>query len=159
MRFKHYLAVALVFVAIGLMTAATTTRPNRGYSLIPTTSGLHTLGTSTYKWLSGYITTLEATTVNATTVNATTVTADTINGASMGTMLSGSVDFDDASTTSDSNTVTGAAVGDYVILTANNSTTTTAVAFNAVATTNTLTLYTASDPGTTVSVSYLIWKP
>lgn len=170
MKMKHFLILAVVFVALLALTAATTTEPNRGYSVIPTVTDLHTLGTSTYKWLSAAITTVNATTVNATTVAATTLSGNLTGtaapttlavgsgGTSLALVKAGALDFDDASSTEDANTVTGALPGDKVVCTINNATTSTLTSLGAVATTNTVTLYTAADPGTTVSVSYLLWR-
>jgi hypothetical protein len=165
MKMKHFLILAVVFVALLALTAATTTEPNRGYSIIPTATDTHTLGTSTYKWLSAAITTLNATTVNATTLSgnltgtaAPTTLAVGSGGTSLALLKAGSLDFDDASSTVDANTVTGALPGDKVVCTINNATTSTLTSIGAVATTNTVTLYTAADPGTTVSVSYLLWR-
>ena len=165
-RHKGIILFAAVTLALCLCMGATNTYPTRNYSLIPGTTNYDTLGTATYKWLSAHITTVNATTVNATTFSGNTVgtAAPTTlavgsGGTSLALLKAGTLTFSDASSTSDAtNTVTGALPGDKVVCTANNATTSTAIAYNAVATTDTVTLYTISDPGTTISLSYMLWR-
>lgn len=166
MKMKHFLILAVVFVALLALTAATTTEPNRGYSIIPTATDTHTLGTSTYKWLSAAITTL-----NATTVNATTVAATNISGAMTGTaapssltvgtggsavdfLAAGQADINNGSTGT-TVTLTGARPNDVVLVTLNEDIG-AAADYYAYASTNTIHLVVNADPETTLTMNYAV---
>lgn len=166
MKMKHFLILAVVFVALLALTAATNTYSTREYSLNPSPTDTHTLGTSTHKWLSAAITTL-----NATTVNATTVAATNISGAMTGTaapttlqvgtsgsvldfLAAGQADINNGSTGT-TVTLTGARPNDVVLVTLNEDIG-AATDYYAYASTNTIHLVVNADPETTVTMNYAV---
>lgn len=153
MKMKHFLILAVVFVALLALTAATTTEPNRGYSIIPTVTDTHTLGTATHKWLSADITTLNATTVNATTVAPTTLQVGT-SGSVLDFLAAGQADINNGSTGT-TVTLTGARPNDVVLVTLNEDIG-AATDYYAYASTNTIHLVVNADPGTTVTMNYAV---
>ncbi len=153
MKMKHFLILATVFVGLLALTAATTTEPNRGYSIIPTVTDTHTLGTATHKWLSAAITTLNATTVNATTIAPSSLTVGT-GGSAVDFLAVGQADIKNGSTGT-TVTLTGARPSDVVLVTLNEDIG-AAADYYAYASTNTIHLVVNADPKTTLTMNYAV---